>query len=134
VVLGRVALGRRTTPWIAGGAVSLTGSRFAVGGVARTRALHVDERPERLRLVLPGKGIEVRGTVTAPRDRIAGWVYADPDGSTHDVANCSIADLDAVVHRPGRPDVSLTARGTVAYELGMREHDHGIPLAPFGDG
>jgi hypothetical protein len=21
-----------------------------------------------------------------------------------------------------------------AYELGMREHDHGVPLAPFDDG
>jgi hypothetical protein len=21
-----------------------------------------------------------------------------------------------------------------AYELGMREHDHGVPIAPFSDG
>jgi hypothetical protein len=35
---------------------------------------------------------------------------------------------------PGR---QVSVRGTVraaAYELGMREHDHGIPLQPFPDG
>lgn len=134
VVLGRIALGLWTTPWIAAGAVSLDGDRVALGGAARTRAVEVDERPDGLRLTLPGQGLQLRGTVTARRERIAGWVYADPEGSTHDVLNCSIADLDAVVSRPGGPDLTLVARGTAAYELGTREHDHGVAMAPFEDG
>jgi hypothetical protein len=28
----------------------------------------------------------------------------------------------------------LVVPGGAAYELGMREHDHGIPIQPFPDG
>jgi hypothetical protein len=33
-----------------------------------------------------------------------------------------------------RPDRELRLRGGAAYELGMREKDHGMPLQPFPDG
>ncbi|MDV3220404.1 hypothetical protein, partial [Intrasporangium sp.] len=46
---------------------------------------------------------------------------------------CSIADLEVTVRRDGRPDVALRATGTAAYELGMREVDHGIAIQPFAD-
>ncbi|HXA55750.1 MAG TPA: hypothetical protein VNV37_12835 [Solirubrobacteraceae bacterium] len=52
----------------------------------------------------------------------------------HDVSNCSIAALTLVVRRPGRPARTLRSAHGAAYELGMREHNHGVPLAPFGDG
>jgi hypothetical protein len=52
----------------------------------------------------------------------------------HDVSNCSIAALDLTVHRPGLPARTLHSAHGAAYELGMREHDHGVPIAPFPDG
>ncbi len=76
----------------------------------------------------------MRGTVGAARDRFVGWVYADPDGPEHNTANCSIADMELTVRRPGRPDVDLRVAGGATYELGMRERDHGIPIQPFPDG
>jgi hypothetical protein len=71
--------------------------------------------------------------VGAERERFVGWSYADPNGNTHDVANCSIADIEVAVSRPGRPDLLLRSAGTAAYELGMREVDHGIAIQPFVD-
>jgi hypothetical protein len=83
---------------------------------------------------LPGRnGLEVHVEVGAPPERFVGWTYADPDGHAHDVANCSIADIDVTVARPDQADLALSAKGTAAYELGMREHDHGIPMQPFPD-
>ena len=42
--------------------------------------------------------------------------------------------MTLTVSRPGQPDRELRVRGGAAYELGMRETDHGIPLQPFPDG
>jgi hypothetical protein len=74
------------------------------------------------------------GTVEAPRKDLVGWVYADPGGGRHDTVNCSIATMRLFVHRPGRDRVELECDGGAAYELGMREHDHGVPLQPYPDG
>ena len=42
-------------------------------------------------------------------------------------------ELDVTL--PGRPAPhKLRSTHGAAYELGMREHDHGVPIAPFGDG
>jgi hypothetical protein len=38
------------------------------------------------------------------------------------------------VGRDGSAPRELNVRGAAAYELGMRERDHGIPIQPFGDG
>jgi hypothetical protein len=77
----------------------------------------------------------VRVRAEVPPDTAAGWRYGDPDGGEgHDVVNCSIAALTLTVEPPGPSEQrSLhTAHGGV-YELGMRERDHGVPIAPFGD-
>ena len=66
--------------------------------------------------------------------RFVGWVYADPDGSEHHTVNCSVADMKLTVSRPGEGARTLTAAGGAAYELGMREQDHGMAIQPFGDG
>jgi hypothetical protein len=73
--------------------------------------------------------------VAVPPRTAAGWRYADPDGGEHDVVNCSIASLELDVHTPGggAPKRLSSAHGA-AYELGMRERDHGVPIAPFPDG
>jgi hypothetical protein len=74
--------------------------------------------------------------VEVPAGTAAGWHYADPHGGAgHDVVNCSIAALALTVTLPGERTVrSLTSAHGGVYELGMRERDHGVAIAPFGDG
>jgi hypothetical protein len=135
VVLGRIKLGPVLLPWIASGAICVDGERTALGGIARIRGTTVQERATGASLGLSGpEGAQVSITVGAQRDRFVGWSYADPDGETHDVANCSIADINVTLRRANLPDLVLRATGTAAYELGMREHDHGIRIQPYPDG
>lgn len=131
--LGRIKLGRWTTPWVGNGCLSLDGVRHRLGGIGRTRATSVEETPERCRFVLPGEGISVRGEVHAPREDIVGWVYSDPAGPQHHTAHCAIADLTLTVLCRDRPPLTLSVAGGATYELGMRERDHGIAIQPFSD-
>jgi hypothetical protein len=131
--IGRGKLGALTTPWIAGGVISLAGERHRLGGPGRR--VEVDEAPDSCAFKLGGRGVRVRGSVSAPRERFVGWLYADPDGGEHNVVNCSIADMRLVVERPGdgrRWELSVPAGA--AYELGMREHDHRVEIQPHPDG
>jgi hypothetical protein len=130
--LGKVKLGRLTTPWVASGALSLDGARHALGGPGRK--LSVRETPDACDFLLTGNGIRVSGRVEAPRKDFVGWVYADPDGPDHNTVNCSVADMSLRVERDGAPPRELAIGGAAAYELGMRERDHGIPIQPFPDG
>ncbi len=134
VALGRVRVAGRLTPWVANGALHLDGARHRLGGLG-ARGLLVAERPEHCLLSLPGAGgLVVEAHTHAPHEALAGWRYADPDGAGHDVSNCSIAALTLTVRQPGRPARTLRTAYGAAYELGMRERDHGVPLAPFPDG
>jgi hypothetical protein len=131
--LGKVKLGPVTTPWVASGALSLAGDRHRLGGPGRR--VDVDESPDSCAFVLGGKGLRVRGTVSAPRERFVGWTYADPDGSEHHTVNCSIADMRLTVEGPrGGRSWELDVPGGAAYELGMRERDHGMAIQPHPDG
>jgi hypothetical protein len=133
VAIGRIKLGPMTTPWIANGALSLAGERHVLGGPGRR--VDVDESPDSCAFLLPGKGMRVRGTVSAPRRRFVGWVYADPDGDEHHVVNCSIADMRLMVERSGGgAGWELEMLGGAAFELGMRERDHGMEIQPYPDG
>lgn len=129
VAIGRIKIGPWTTPWIANGVISLDGTRHALGGIERARRTKIDEHPDHCRLTIPGADLSVSGEVRAPRERFVGWVYADPDGSEHNTVNCSIAELtlEAGSRRLHTPYGA-------AYELGMRETDHGMPIQPFPDG
>jgi hypothetical protein len=135
VALGRVRVGPWTTPWVANGALSLDGRRVALGGLG-ARGLLVAETAQRCRLALPGPdGLVLDAHLDTPPGTHAGWSYADPGGGEHDVSNCSIAALKLTVRRPGSaPARTLHSAHGAAYELGMREHDHGVPIAPFTDG
>jgi hypothetical protein len=55
VAIGRVRVARRTTPWVANGALHIDGERHRLGGLG-ARGLLVAERPERCTLSLPGAG------------------------------------------------------------------------------
>jgi hypothetical protein len=61
-------------------------------------------------------------------------VYADPDGSEHHSLNCSIADMRLSVSRGEGAASELVVAAGAAYELGVRERDHGIEVQPFPDG
>jgi hypothetical protein len=130
----KVRLGRRVSPWVPSGMLALDGVRHRLGGLGAIRSSRIEESADGCSFVLPGKDIVVRGRVEAPRKDFVGWVYADPTGDEHHTINCSVADLDLTVERPGVPDRRLTLPGGGAYELGMREKDHGIPIQPFPDG
>jgi hypothetical protein len=128
VAIGRIKVGPLTTPWVANGVLSLDGTRHRVGGLGR-RGTQVDEHPDHAHLRLPGQDFTIEASVAAPRERFVGWVYADPDGSEHNTVNCSIAAL-----KLGAGGLDLETAHGAAYELGMRETDHGVPIQPFSDG
>ncbi len=130
----RVKLGSRTSPWIPAGMLMLDGEPHRLGGLGAIRSSSIVEEPGVCTFVLPGKDIVVRGRVSAPEKDFVGWVYADPKGPEHHTVNCSVADLELTVERPGLPKRELTLAAGGAYELGMRETDHGIPIQPYPDG
>jgi hypothetical protein len=84
----------------------------------------VDAAPGEATVTLGDARIHVR----APLDQTIAWVYADPPGGEHHSLNCSIAALE--VELGGR---SLATSHGGVYELGVRERDHGVPVAPFPD-
>ena len=135
VAIGRVKIAGRMTPWIANGALSLGGRRYRIGGLG-ARGLRVAETVEGCVLRLTGeRGLAIDARVEVPAGTAAGWRYTNPDASAHDVVNCSIAAVALTIGLPGAPArVSLHSANGGAYELGMREHDHGVPIAPFADG
>jgi len=132
--IGRIKVGPVTTPWIGNGTLYLDGERHRLGGPEKARRTKVNETPTRVDFSLPGSGLTVSGRVESEAKNFVGWVYADPDGAEHNTVNCSIADMTLTVSRDGSERVELQVRGGAAYELGMREKDHGMPLQPFGDG
>jgi hypothetical protein len=134
VALGRVLVAGRLTPWLASGAISFEGRRLRLGGFG-ARGLKVAESAARCTLSLPGEGgLTVEAHVNPPAGASAGWRYADPDGGEHDVVNCSVAALALNVRPREEAARALHSRHGAAYELGMRERDHGVPIAPFSDG
>lgn len=128
VAFGRIRIGGRTTPWVANGAVALDGRRHRLGGVGKTRSTRVDATVTACDFELPGE-VTVRGRVTRPASHTIAWPYADPSGSQHHSLNCSIASLE--LECDGR---KLETEHGGVYELGVRETDHGVPVAPYADG
>ncbi len=130
----RVKLGRRTTPWLPSGMLVLDGEPHRLGGLGKIGAASIEPEPTVCEFTLPGKDIVVRGRVSAPKKDFVGWIYADPKGPEHNTLNCSVSDLELTVERPALPPRKLTLAGGGAYEFGMRETDHGIPIQPYPDG
>jgi hypothetical protein len=130
----RVRIGRRTTPWLPSGMLVLDGEAHRLGGFGKIRSASIDAAPTACEFTLPGKDLVVHGRVSAPRKDFVGWIYADPAGSEHNTLNCSVSDLELTVERRGVPVRTLNLSAGAAYEFGMRETDHGIPIQPYPDG
>jgi hypothetical protein len=130
----RVQLGRWTSPWLPSGMLRLDGEEHRLGGFGQIRSASIAPSPTACEFTLPGKDIVVRGRVSAAKKDFVGWVYADPEGPEHNTVNCSVSDLELTVERPAQPPRTLTLQAGAAYELGMRETDHGIPIQPYSDG
>jgi hypothetical protein len=130
----RVKLGPWTTPWLPAGMLMLEGKAHRLGGFGQIRAATIDASPGECNFVLPGDDIVVRGKVSAPKKDFVGWVYADPKGPEHHTINCSVSDLELTVERPALPPLQLTLPAGAAYEFGMHETDHDIPIQPYPDG
>jgi hypothetical protein len=130
----RIKLGPWMTPWVPSGMLVLEGEPHRLGGFGQIRSASVDATPGACSFTLPGKDIVVRGRVSAPKKDFVGWVYADPKGPEHHTINCSVSDLELTVEQPGRSPRQLTLPAGAAYEFGMRETDHGIPIQPYPDG
>jgi hypothetical protein len=130
----RIKLGPWTTPWVPSGMLMLDGRAHRLGGFGQIRDARIEESAGECSFVLPGKDIVVRGKVSAPKKDFVGWIYADPKGPEHNTINCSVADLELTVERPAQPALNLSLPAGGAYELGMREADHGIPIQPYPDG
>jgi hypothetical protein len=134
VAAGRIKVGRFTTPWVANGRIVLEGEPHRLGGPGRIYGTELAETPTSCEFTFPGPGVNVRGSVSAHAKDMVGWVYADPEGPEHNALNCSIADMRFRVERPGRSHAHVEVERAAAYELGLRDDGHGIPLQPYPDG
>jgi hypothetical protein len=130
----RVKVGPWTTPWLPSGMLVLDGEAHRLGGFGRIDSASIEAKPTSCEFTLPGKDIVVRGRVSAPEKDFVGWIYADPAGPEHNTVNCSVSDLELTVERPAEPARQLELSAGAAYEFGMRETDHGIPVQPYSDG
>ncbi len=127
VAIGRILVAGRLTPWVANGALAFGGRTYVLGGLF-ARGTKVQAQVGHADLVIPSPdGITAAATVEAPPASTIGWRYADPDGGEHDVANCSVAGLTLAVDGH-----TLHTPHGAAYELGMRERDHGRAAAVRG--
>lgn len=133
VAMGRIRVAGRLLPWVANGAIHTGGKIRRIGGMF-SPGVDVDESALRLVAGLPvaGKGY-LDLTIESPSTLTVGWQYgdpADPEGEHHEVANCSAARMSARLTMPGHgAETNLNTSFGAAYELGMTETDHGVPIA-----
>jgi hypothetical protein len=131
-VFGRIRLGPVLTPWLGNACLALDGTVHRLGG-PRPGAASIAESHTGARFVLRGSGVTVEGEVAAPAERFVGWRYGEPSGGWHPTINCSLADMRLLVRAGSGAARELSVTGGAAYELQLREHDHGVPLQPFPD-
>jgi hypothetical protein len=111
LAVARPRLGPAALPWVAGGALSMSGHRLPLGGPGhRVTVAEVDGG---YRLLLPSRRstVEIHAAATTP-----GCLVED-DGAPHPVLTCPVADVRVRVERPHRAPVVLTAVGGGGFEL-----------------
>ena len=131
---GRIRIGPVTTPWVVNGMLRIDGAEHRLGGFGRVLGTRIRERPTGCEFQLAGKALKLRGRVSSEPRNFVAWIYADPKGPEHNTLNCSISDLELEVEERGREPRRLRLSGAAAYEIGMRQTDHGIPVQPYPDG
>jgi hypothetical protein len=131
---GRIKIGPLTTPWVANGMLRIDGVEHRLGGFDRVFKTKLDEEPTSCRFQISGKDLKLTGRVSSEPRNFVAWVYADPKGPEHNTLNCSISDLALEITERGREPRRLELAGAAAYEVGMRQTDHGIPVQPYPDG
>ncbi len=133
IVMGRVKVGGKVTPWVANGAISTAGERHRLGGLLR-RGVSADPVPGKARLVLPGEGgVKARIEIEAEKKITAAWNYGGPDGHLHDVLNSSMAELEVEFSvGPGKEHRLTTDHGGT-YELGLPERQDWLEAEPYRD-
>ncbi|MGK2931605.1 MAG: hypothetical protein ACSLFD_02305 [Solirubrobacterales bacterium] len=133
VVMGRVKVAGKITPWVANGAISLDGKRHRLGGMMR-RGVHADPEPGHARFVLPGEaGVKATIETTARKEITAAWNYSGPDGHLHDVLNCSMAALEVGFTDGSGTTSSLTTDHGGTYELGLPDRQDWLEVEPYPD-
>lgn len=122
----------RLSPWVAGGVVSLDGTRARLGGLARRPRVRAGVGA--LDAAVAGAGVRVTLAVRSVPGRTVGFRYADPGGGApKDVLHTAGAEVHLRVERGRRPPLELAAPHGAAYELGGPEPGHGVPIEPFPD-
>ena len=130
----RIKLGPWTTPWIPSGMLVLDGEPHRLGGFGQIRAARIEELADRLLLRPPRQGRRRPRPGLAPREGLRRLGLRRPGGprAQHRQLLGLRPRADRRTARPARP--ALTLPGGAAYEFGMRETDHGIPIQPYPDG
>jgi hypothetical protein len=132
LVLGRVRVGRVTTPWLGGGALSLAGERLALGGPGRRTT--VSAQPGRLHARIGGRGLRLSLAVEASLAHTVAFRYADPAGGEgRDSLHAGACPIRLRVERGGKPALELASAAGAAYELGGRPGGHAVALQPYPD-
>ena len=133
MTIGRIRLGPVTVPWIAQGALQLNGIRHRLGGPQRLISTSIAERETGVSFTVKGDGVTLVCDMSAERDHLVAWRYADPEGPEHHSIHSSLTDIALTVTR-GDDEIELRGPKAATYEIGMRETDHGIPVQPYDDG
>ena len=134
MAVGRIKIGPWTTPWVGNGLLRLDGEEHRLGGFGKLLSLKVDDEPTSCEFEIAGDDVKVTGRVSSEPRNFVAWVYADPKGPEHNTLNCSISNLSLEVTRKDSEPRTLHVAAAAAYEIGMRQTDHGIPLQPYPDG
>ena len=136
IALGRIKVAGMTTPWVANGCIVLDGEHHRVGGFRGTYGTDIVENrraPASSRCRARASTSEGRVERTAEGLRRLDLRGPEGPGAQHPQL------LDLRPRAEGRARRAsgtrdLDVAGAAAYELGIRDIDHGVPLQPYPDG
>ncbi|MGH8482350.1 MAG: hypothetical protein ACRES8_07810 [Nevskiaceae bacterium] len=75
-----------------------------------------------------GRGIEVEGRISAPKDAFVGLRYHNPPGGAKQCLNSKIASCRLQVRRAGQPAQTLETTSRAAFEILTDDLAHGIEI------
>ncbi|GAA1708559.1 hypothetical protein GCM10009765_67610 [Fodinicola feengrottensis] len=115
LVLARVRVGGRLTPWVCSGSVRIGAHIFALGGLGRrARVETLTDSGATLAIPTPGGHLDIEVALK----HTAALTYRDPSGSTRHVRHTASATMEILTN--GRQSTTTTG---AAFEVGSRETD-----------